>query len=895
MCWALLLSLPHDGKSQSEKKKPPMESRGQDAFGDPLPLGAVARIGTTRYRNAGNHGAVMSPDGRLLATIDNGNEITIRELPAWKIHRVIDCRSFDKNDPPQFLRVAFSGDSRNLFALDDNRLVLYVLDVATGMAIKKVAIGKTKLNSYSMQYAVSRDQKTFVRMICPNGMDAKLVVYAQVWDLATSNMRKAFEIPFLADDKLSGNLDFDLSADGRWLALNRSKDSSRAYYIEIWNLTAGKAAREIETEVNTQFKFSPDGRWLAATNGSTVLRLYDVASGEEKHNIRLRRAGLSLCLQFAPDAKSLWIADDAGNVQQWDHVAGELMATFKGPRLNGYVGQFGFTPAGRIMMLAELDVVLTLWDAASGRVFSPLNVPTSTISDLIFSDKGELFMACLDGSLTRWNPRTSAKLQLQLEDGTVYEPGVSQSGTGRFYRDSRNNVALAINGFTSLSKDGKILIAYEDAHSFFDAKSGKLLYEDDTLKGDSSIRFFDGDTKAASINNKKIRIWNARTGRDLAQFDLPLNAGEQACRFAVSPAGNQFAINTAARDGSGRTVLWDTTLKKIVREWTGQDRAGAMEFSPDHQWFAIAAAEQRLHLTRVGFPDSDFKLTLPSASDDITALAFSPDGRQLACTAGIPAHDQFGATVIVISPDVKKELESRILIYEVASKKIRLVLAGHRNGTIASLAYARDSGLLASGSSDTTALIWRAGLRAYAESDSGNEVAQAQLAAQFKLMGDADAKIAFQAMIQLAQTPTQTVPLLDAKFVPAENLDLGGKTIGQWIDDLSKIDFAVRTNASAMLKKMGPAAEPELRAATSKAKDPEKKRRLEELLNYLASRELTQHELQHVRAIEVLEAIATPEARTLLSRWARGGAGAVLTVESRKALERLNRDSKSAK
>jgi hypothetical protein len=52
---------------------------------------------------------------------------------------------------------------------------------------------------------------------------------------------------------------------------------------------------------------------------------------------------------------------------------------------------------------------------------------------------------------------------------------------------------------------------------------------------------------------------------------------------------------------------------------------------------------------------------------------------------------------------------------------------------------------------------------------------------------------------------------------------------------------------------------------------------------------LTGEELRRVRAVEVLEAVGTAEARDLLGVLAKGAPGAALTREARESLGRLER------
>jgi hypothetical protein len=145
-------------------------------------------------------------------------------------------------------------------------------------------------------------------------------------------------------------------------------------------------------------------------------------------------------------------------------------------------------------------------------------------------------------------------------------------------------------------------------------------------------------------------------------------------------------------------------------------------------------------------------------------------------------------------------------------------------------------------------------------------------------------------MIKLAETPAPAVKLFAAKIAPASKLDTEGRTVAQWIADLGSGKFAVRAKANTILFKLGRSAETELRAVLRKSLDLEVKRRIEELLDRIAEVEdFTPTDVFHCRAVEVLEAIATPDARKVLTRWAEGDPGGVLTAQARAALGTSNR------
>src|SRR5260221_11131770 len=58
---------------------------GTDAQGDPLPQGARARLGSTRYRPGGNiTAAALSADGKWIATCNGGDVLTLSDPETGK-------------------------------------------------------------------------------------------------------------------------------------------------------------------------------------------------------------------------------------------------------------------------------------------------------------------------------------------------------------------------------------------------------------------------------------------------------------------------------------------------------------------------------------------------------------------------------------------------------------------------------------------------------------------------------------------------------------------------------------------------------------------------------------------------------------------------------------------
>src|SRR5262249_54757168 len=138
-----LLAVPGFVLADEPAKKPARV----DAHGDALPEGALARLGTVRFRE-GNYfsASALSPDGKLLALLNNSGSIRLLDATTGK-----EVRSFRTNGGG-FPSLTFSPDGKLLAAADySNRIQLW--DAATGTPTQQLVLQKQGRLSYFFTFS----------------------------------------------------------------------------------------------------------------------------------------------------------------------------------------------------------------------------------------------------------------------------------------------------------------------------------------------------------------------------------------------------------------------------------------------------------------------------------------------------------------------------------------------------------------------------------------------------------------------------------------------------------------------------------------------------------------------------------------------------------------------
>jgi WD40 repeat protein len=554
----------------------------RDLDGDPLPSGAVVRIGSLRFRHpSAVECAAFSPDGRYIATGGMGaSTVQIMETDTGKV-----IRRLPGHDHP-VSAVSFSPDSRRLATCGGDGKV-DVWDVAKGERVFRVG---TNLGEETLTYLP--DGKT---LIADAGCNIRLL-NADTGEVGKLLIGHTEHVCHIA-----------VSPDGKRLA-SCAKDGT----VRLWDLASGEEERffrvvpESERGWGVYVAFSADGRLLACRAFDTLF-VFDAATGKERWRERLpERRGASVV--FAPDGSVLYPVHDSLCMR--DGATGKQKRRFDIPE--GTRGLI-LSPDGRTAALTFYgdDGVVLRFDLVKGRLLPAPDGHAHGVRGLAFSPDGRsLVTISREGVFRLWDPATG-RLR-QTFDG--YARIVAFAPDGR---------ALA----TAAPFEGV---------SLWDVASGERVHHitvDDSLCEPSGIAFTPQPRyRVACGVGARLVLWDAATGeRYHHSFEArrsPILSFNPPLHFALAPDGKTVAL-VPELGTDAQVVLWDIPTGKVVRETgvIGSPRA----FSPDGRLLAIDVTG---HVSVLDPVTGREVVRLGDESNCATGVAFSPDGRMIATGQG---------------------------------------------------------------------------------------------------------------------------------------------------------------------------------------------------------------------------------------------------------------------
>jgi WD40 repeat protein len=585
--------------------------------------------------------------------------------------------------------------------------------------------------------------------------------------------------------------------------------------------------------------------------------LWEIAGGKKIRTFSWPEDDWRL-LGFDPDGKTLAVKGAPDTLHFRDVQTGKRVG---GLRLEHptWINQLLLCCDGKTLVSYSFaENALRLWDHSSGKELRSSGEASSSIRCVFSPDGRFLAIGAKNGVLRLWDvvknkeawrtypqPWLSSMLfspdsRLLVTNNTNYEAMPIREVSGGKEVKQLDTVGLNLTSL-AWSRDGKLLAAWpldvqgdEGSIGLWDPKTGKKVGR---LSGTSPINYllFSPDRKTLlgarnGLTEGEVLRWRVNTGRRLPPFEGPVPGGLKC--LAISP--------------DGRTVA-----------------AGALDRSI-YLWEAISGRR---------------RATLKT--DEIaTSLAFSPDGKVLAAASN-SSFSYSGLTAEGIRPGDGRPRPPLVHLWDMAAEKELPPLQGHK-GSITSLSFSPDGKLLATGSNDTTALLWDA-TRFKTSRPMDVQLRPEQIESLWAALGAADAVRAYRAIRTLAAAPKASLAFLKRHLHPI--LPADAKQVARLLADLDSEQFEVREKAMQELEKLGARAATELHKVLADKPSLEVKRRIELLLEKQNGKE----NLRIVRALETLERIDTSEARDLCRALAGGVSDAPLTREARATLRRMAR------
>ncbi len=747
-------------------------------------------------------------------------------------------------------------------------------------------------------------------------------------DRATGRTKDSWTLP-------KGYYLLSFSADGRIAAAKHEND------VEIWNISARKLERKLRLKVpfgpDLYLVFSDDGKTLLVSTGAMavygLIRVFDVATGDELWHDGITgdsEKGLDP-LGFPPDGKTIALVNRVDSRATLRELAtGREIRTFQiAPR--NEVRRVGLSPDGKMIFVGTSGPAVRVWEIETGRELAPLGGHESQAYTYGFSDDGKTVLTGGGDSFILVHDFPTGKVRQKIELGKGKSvAGLSVSMDGRraeallfgenaarsFDLTTGKEMPATVNGHLGnvlevfFSSDGKTVIsgACDNTIRCWESATGRQLRSVTTDYPDTiSMLDLSSDRKllaTANLNRGTVALRSANDGRLLRRIET----GEKSIgRVFFAPDSHSLAIGVPAPGSSDKAFLgiWNAENGEAAWRFNGIGDNPAC-FSPDGRFLAVSNIRSIfIHSAKTGA--AMFELKQPKVA---MTPVFSHDGRTLACTApdGINLWElttrkvRFHIDIALhsiqkpaISPDGRWLAygdELAIHLWDKTSATELRTITGH-DAPITCLAFSPDSKILASGSFDTTILLWDFAALTTRQPGAPPLLDDRAIDSAWERLASPDAAEAYKAALVLQSDPKKSMPWLADHLkstVPPNITQIQG-----WLAELGDSRYAIRERATRSLENLGDPASGEIRRFLAGNISAESRQRANSILEKIEGPGMDSDLLRSIRTIEMLELIGNPNAIQLLKKLAAGYVDSRQTLEATASLSRLTHKSKNAR
>jgi len=491
----------------------------------------------------------------------------------------------------------------------------------------------------------------------------------------------------------------DFSPDSHFLAVGGDR------FVQIWDLEQRERSLLLPAHIQSTVRkvsFSPDGKRLAAGLQNGDLVVWKASSGEEiaRHNFESPIHTLS----WTKDSRTIFSPARKNEIVEVDATKGTVK-TFRGQHADA-VEAITTSHVDRYCVSAAKDGEIRFW--ATDRLLTVAVIPAgdSPIVSLDFRSDDKQLLAVSEQSVSVWNIDDVIAPFRPVVDTRVVERRLNQDVYWDRFAISPDQQWIASVTSKPKALQEKILRIHH-LHTAESVYSGPI-QQDRALKlptNQYSYGNFGFAPEAARFfmtTDEGLRYWDVPNWKQSRlkpgpEADNPFrNFAPEPSWLAISPKGHKLAIHRRQKieilDTKTFRKELDIDASQIVDDPRQQQamRITALQFSPDGRQLAVGTSAQHVGL----FSSIDGKLLHvlkhndreqdPSSSrQDILALAYSTDGTELACAGEDHA-------ISVWNPNTGDRSGT---------------LVGHQN-RVSTISYHPQELRLVSGSHDGTLRLW---------------------------------------------------------------------------------------------------------------------------------------------------------------------------------------------